>query len=227
MRPILIVNTYLLVSTMLVLSGCSSDLLLTNAGYIVVTGSGKVKSWKALNEQNVIMQRYDYSCGVASLATLMRYYFREDLTEQSLLKEINNIFSEQELYVIKQSGLSFLELEKLSQLKGYQVATVRLNVEALKQLRGPVLVFVQPGGYKHFAILRGVVEDRVFLADPSRGNIRMSVDRFLEEWDGQTLILGKKGFGLPADYPLAIYQYPKFRHELLLLREFLRNEPKI
>jgi predicted double-glycine peptidase len=172
------------------------------------------------------MQRYDYSCGAASLATLMRYYFKEDLTEQSLLNEINTMFNEQELKVIKQSGLSFLELEKISQMKGYQVASVRLNVVALKQLKGPVLVFVQPEGYKHFAILRGVVEDRVFLADPSRGNIRMSVARFVEEWHGQTLILGKKGFGLPANHPLTIYHRPGFRNELMILREFQRNAPK-
>jgi predicted double-glycine peptidase len=200
---------------------------LTNGGHLVETQPGRIKSWKALNQNNVIMQRYDYSCGAASLATLMRYYFEEDLTEQSLLNELNTIFTEQELKVIKQSGLSFLELEKISQMKGYQVASVRLNVAALKQLKGPVLVFIQPGGYKHFAILRGVVEDRVFLADPSRGNIRMSVARFLEEWRGQTLILGKEGFGLPTYHPLAIYHRAGFRHEQMILREFLRNEPTI
>ncbi|MEJ2610495.1 MAG: C39 family peptidase [Candidatus Thiodiazotropha sp.] len=200
---------------------------MTNGGYIVETHPTRIKSWKELNEKNIIMQRYDYSCGAASLATLLRYYFKEYMTEQSLLNEINDIFDEQELNTIKQSGLSFLELEKICQIKGYQVASVRLNITALKQLQGPVLVFIQPEGYKHFAILRGVVEDRVFLADPSRGNIRMSVAKFLEEWSGETLIVGKKRFGLPANHPLAIYHRPGFRQELLILREFLRNEPPL
>jgi predicted double-glycine peptidase len=226
MRPSIITILYALLYSQLGLVGCSTAPLLTNGGYVIDTQPGRIKSWKELNEKNVIIQRYDYSCGAASLATLMHYYFKENLTEQTLLNEINNIFTEQELKVIKQSGLSFLELEKISKMKGYQVASVRLNVSALKQLQGPVLVFVQPGGYKHFAILRGVVEDRVFLADPSRGNIRMSVARFLEEWHGQTLILGKNGFGLPTNHPLTIYHRPDFRNELLILREFWRNEPK-
>ena len=37
-------------------------------------------------------------------------------------------------------------------------------------------------GYKHFAVLKGVRGDRVYLADPSRGNIRMPAYRFLEAW---------------------------------------------
>ncbi|MEJ2610534.1 MAG: C39 family peptidase [Candidatus Thiodiazotropha sp.] len=201
--------------------------MLTNGGHVIEKQPGRIKSWKELNEKDVIMQRYDYSCGAASLATLLRYYFLEDVTEQSLLNDINTIFTDEELRVIKQIGLSFLELEKISQIKGYQFASVRLNVTALKQLKGPVLVFIQPDGYKHFAILRGVVEDRVFLADPSRGNIRMTVARFLEEWHGQTLILGKQGFGLPTEHPLAIHHSLGFRHELMILREYLRNEPQL
>jgi uncharacterized protein len=207
--------------------GCSTAPLLTNGGHVIEKQLGRIKSWKELNEKDVIMQRYDYSCGAASLATLLRYYFLEDVTEQSLLNDINTIFTDEELRVIKQIGLSFLELEKISQIKGYQFASVRLNVTALKQLKGPVLVFIQPDGYKHFAILRGVVEDRVFLADPSRGNIRMTVARFLEEWHGQTLILGKQGFGLPTEHPLAIHHSLGFRHELMILREYLRNEPQL
>lgn len=207
--------------------GCSTAPLLTNGGHVIEKQPGRIKSWKELNEKDVIMQRYDYSCGAASLATLLRYYFLEDVTEQSLLNDINTIFTDEELRVIKQIGLSFLELEKISQIKGYQFASVRLNVTALKQLKGPVLVFIQPDGYKHFAILRGVVEDRVFLADPSRGNIRMTVARFLEEWHGQTLILGKQGFGLPTEHPLAIHHSLGFRHELMILREYLRNEPQL
>jgi hypothetical protein len=32
----------------------------------------------------------------------------------------------------------------------------------------------------------------------------MPVFRFARQWSGVTLILGKKGFGLPVDYPLAL-----------------------
>ena len=45
-----------------------------------------------------------------------------------------------------------------------------------------MLVYIEPQGYEHFAILRGVRGDRVYLADPSRGNIRMPMYRFLDSW---------------------------------------------
>jgi predicted double-glycine peptidase len=81
---------------------------------------------------------------------------------------------------------------------------VKLKYAGLTQLKGPVLVYLEKDDYKHFAVLKGVAGDRVYLADPSRGNVRMAVFRFAEEWSGIALILGKKGFGLPQAYPLAL-----------------------
>jgi ABC-type bacteriocin/lantibiotic exporter with double-glycine peptidase domain len=62
---------------------------------------------------------------------------------------------------------------------------------AIKQLATSVIVFVQPLGYKHFAVLRGIDRGRVFLADPARGNLRMSMGRFLSEWGGIVFVLDK------------------------------------
>ena len=44
---------------------------------------------------------------------------------------------------------------------------------------------------QHFAVLRGIRGDRVYLADPSRGNIRLPMYQFLESWlqDGGTGII--------------------------------------
>jgi predicted double-glycine peptidase len=72
------------------------------------------------------------------------------------------------------------------------------------RLTAPVIVFIQAGGYKHFAVLRGVSWRRVYLADPARGNLRMSLERFLDEWGGIIFVLGKKGEENIRDYPLAI-----------------------
>ncbi|WP_308874667.1 hypothetical protein [Thiothrix subterranea] len=46
----------------------------------------------------------------------------------------------------------------------------------------------------------------------------LTVDEFLEEWKGETFILGKKGFGTPAQHPLAVMLLPKFRNEMELIR---------
>jgi hypothetical protein len=44
----------------------------------------------------------------------------------------------------------------------------------------------------------------VYVADPSSGNVRIGIERFLKEWTNVALVLGKKGVGLPQDYPLKI-----------------------
>jgi len=209
------------------LSACTHPPLLTNAGYFVETDNSQISSWKTLNEQHIVMQKYDYSCGAASLATLMKYYFNDDMTEQQLLDYIKVVFSKREYQRIERDGLSFLELEKISRSRGYQSANVMLEFSALKQLSGPVIVFLKTKEYRHFAVLRGVREDRVFLADPSRGNIRLSVEEFANEWRGETFVLGKKGFGTPTQHNLAILHQSGFRNELDTLRSSLLSHPKI
>ncbi|MGH8651117.1 MAG: cysteine peptidase family C39 domain-containing protein [Gammaproteobacteria bacterium] len=79
----------------------------------------------------------------------------------------------------------------MAQQKGYQAAGFKLTVGQLPQLLAPVIVHVQPFGYHHFAVLRGVAGDRVYLADPGRGNLRMSIARFLDEWAGVVFVLGR------------------------------------
>lgn len=209
-------------------SGCAlHQPLLSNAGHPIDHSTNKVTSWKQLNEQNVIMQRFDYSCGAASLATLMKHYFNEDVSEKKLLDYIKKTFNKQEYARIKKDGLSFLELEKISRSLGYQSASVRLKLPALLELSGPVIVFLKRKEYKHFAVLRGVKEDRVFLADPSRGNIRLPIQEFMQEWKGETFVLGKAGFGTPNKHTLAILHSSGFRNEVELLRQQLLDQPKI
>ena len=58
----------------------------------------------------------------------------------------------------------------------------RITTAQLQQLRRPVIVFVQSRGYPHFTVLKGVRGDRAFLADPSLGNVRMPLYRFLAMW---------------------------------------------
>ncbi len=65
------------------------------------------------------------------------------------------------------------------------------------------MVFVEPMGYRHFAVLRGIERGRVYLADPARGNVRRRIDQFVNEWEkGIVFVLGKSGEEHMRDYPL-------------------------
>jgi len=188
--------------------GCAGTPEISEGSAVIRTGAQKyekrLRTWKQIRDQHVVMQTYDYSCGAGALATLMRYYFGDPVTEEDVLLNIVDGLSEHEMRDRTEKGLSVLDLKRCAERMGYQAAGVRLRYASLPKLRGPVLIHIEREGYKHFAILRGVRGDRVYLADPSRGNTCMSIDRFACEWTGVALVLGKKGFGLPPDYPLAI-----------------------
>lgn len=189
--------------------GCSTQIPSTgiqssslNTGWI--RSEKPLRSWKALRDQNVVVQRYDYSCGAGALATLMRYYFGDEVTEEEILFGILSSMTKEEVLDREEKGLSLLDLKRYSEKRGYQAVGVKLKYASLKQLKGPVLIHLEREDYKHFAVFKGVWGDRIYLADPSRGNIRLAAFRFAQEWSGIALVLGKRGFGLPQSYPLAL-----------------------
>ncbi len=183
------VQTSVVVALVLLLLGQSSQA--ANIGI----GSGTridvpVKSMKDLRDKDLVKQRLDYSCGAAALATILRYGFGVEVTERDILIDLFDLLSEEEEGLRRKEGFSLLDLQQVSQARGYKAQGFRLAPEYLPKLGGPVIVFIEPRGYKHFAVLRGVKGDRVYLADPSRGNIRMPAYRFLEGW------LGEEGKGI-------------------------------
>ena len=210
----------------MVLCGCSVNTHVTGGSLINLKTGGirteqPVKTWVDFRDQNVVIQRYDYSCGAAALATIMRYYFGDDVTEEEILARIIGPMTNKDLMDREKNGLSLLDLKTCAEQMGYQTAAVRLNYENIKLLKGPVLIHLVREGYRHFAVLKGSSGDRIYLADPSRGNIRMSVYRFAEEWSGVALVLGKKDFGVPKSYPMALKDSELEQNEILSARKSL------
>jgi uncharacterized protein len=206
--------------------GCAAPTSLANGPVMPLKAGGirtehSLLSWKEFRDQNVVIQKFDYSCGAGALATLMRYYFGDKVTEEELLLSILGRMTEEEVKDREKNGLSLLDLKRCAEQRGYQAAGVKLNYASLPKLKGPVLIHLEREDYKHFAVLKGARGDRIFLADPSRGNIRMSVDRFAKEWSGIALVLGKSGFGLPQKYPLALDDQEPVQNELLEARRSL------
>lgn len=53
-------------------------------------GRVAVKSWKDLRDTRVVKQDLDYSCGAASLATILNGFYGRSVTEAELLKAMDN-----------------------------------------------------------------------------------------------------------------------------------------
>jgi len=142
------------------------------------------RSWQALRDAGVTRQAYDYSCGAAALATLLATE-RNGVDELSILEGVFDGLDDDERNQTMREGLSLLDLKKAAEIRGYQAEGYRVPAATLAKIQRSVIVFVKPGGYRHFAVFRGVRGDRVFLADPARGNVRYPIWRFLEMWQDE------------------------------------------
>jgi uncharacterized protein len=144
--------------------------------------SSSVASVRDLRDAGVVKQRYDYSCGAAALATLLTYGLADPVDEEALLTDLLQIISGEDQAVMKRQGLSLLDLQHLAEHRGHKAQGFRVATAQLASLRRPVIVFVEARGYRHFTVLKGVRGDRAFLADPSLGNVRMPLYRFIDMW---------------------------------------------
>ena len=195
------------------LAGCTSGTQ-TNSVWSRGAWSPTLHTLKELRDLHVVKQEKDYSCGAAALATLMIYYYGEQTSEEEILNLLQSRLSDDEKKSKMVRGFSLLDLKYAAETKGYRAAGFRLSTLQLTQLAAPAIVFVEPLGYKHFAVFRGMDGGRVFLADPSRGNLRMSLDRFLDEWSGVVFVLGKEGEESITQYPLQVPHSPYVQPEL-------------
>ncbi|ADB17484.1 peptidase C39 bacteriocin processing [Pirellula staleyi DSM 6068] len=180
-----------------------------------------VRSWTSLQRENVVMQAQDYSCGAATLATIFQYYFQDDISEAKILKEILGKMEADEVKDRQENGLSMNDLFLCCKALGYLAAVIRLPADKIPGLKAPVIVRLVREEFKHFVVLKGSVDDRVFLADPLRGNVRMSAEKFMTHWSGEALLVGKRGFGLPQSHPLQIHTDPPVQNELDAARRYL------
>lgn len=185
------------------LSACTApSALYSEAGYALNPVSQEIIPWDSQQTGRIIMQENDYSCGAAALATMMTYYFQNSVSELDILGDIEHLFNDDEKALIQSAGLSMTELGTIAQARGYQSAAIQLDPAALPDLPGPIIIFLRTNEYRHFAVLREVVDGKARIADPSRGNITLTIDELLRDWHGETLVLGSEGFGVPKKHGL-------------------------
>lgn len=193
--------------------------------FIVGCSSGQIKnkrtiaSWHQTKWENVERQKFDYSCGAAALATIGRYYFNDPINEQLTIAILVNQLSPVGLKDRIAKGFSLLDLKKAAGHLGYMAEGVRLKAEDIEKLQGPIIVIINDGTLDHFVVLKGKYKDRIYLADSVRGNVRIPFFRFLTQWNGTALILGKDGFGLPHDHGLSVDSWDDYRPEVNSVRQ--------
>lgn len=158
-----------------------------------------VWTWEEARYSGIVTQELDNSCGLAAVATIMQAHFGDmRFDERALVRKYMERASEAELAEAMRNGLSLLEIEKLVQSLGYTTAKKVLSLNELERVVSfvPVLVYLEIGKFRHFAVVRGVNDDAVLLADPSRGNVEYSRDEFQSEWKTPEGFPSKTGVAL-------------------------------
>lgn len=156
-------------------------------------GTVPVKSWKTLRDAGIVKQDLDYSCGAASLATVLNSFYGQNVTEEALLKAMD-----------KGDGMaSFEDMAKALPQFGFRAQGFAARWEQLALLKIPVILYVKHRKNDHFSVLRGISGDTVWLADPSLGNRTYSRAQFLAMWqtrgDADDGLAGKFLAVLPAN----------------------------
>jgi len=111
--------------------------------------------FKRINE-NLTKQNFDYSCGNASLSTILKYYYNLDIGEKDILDKILKAkrFDSKDKKSLEDSvfSLSFLDLANFSKNRGFKAIGLALDMEALSKLKAPVILFVKIRKDEHFTI---------------------------------------------------------------------------
>lgn len=133
-------------------------------------------SWKSMRDKGVVRQQFDFSCGAASIATLLTSHFLEPVDEMTVLKLLPTV----------SSPYSLADMSRALKALGYDSSAIRLSMTSLQQLSAPAILYMQPKRPKttvgHFVVLKRVGKASITVADPSLGNRTYAVNDFLRQW---------------------------------------------
>jgi predicted double-glycine peptidase len=170
-----------------------------------LTVNTQVRSAQEMKWENVSRQGLDISCGPAALATILNYYLGEPVTEMEI---ITSILQTSDVTNVKRiqdrQAFSLLDLKRFAVARGYNAEGYKVGFQDLVDFGKPAIIPIEPLGYKHFVVFRGMVGDRVYLSDPAFGNITMRFPHFLYVWKERVvLVVARQGID-NGDHPLRV-----------------------
>ena len=148
-------------------------------------------SMREARYSDLIEQETDFSCGAAALATILKYAYSKNLSEEDVLRGMMEI-SDQAL--VRRRGFSLLDIKRYVQALGLRGRGYKLGVPDLANIKIPTIVLLDIKGYKHFVVLQKATRDKVYVADPALGNKVMPINDFAKGWNGVVFAVIGQGF---------------------------------
>ena len=211
--------------------GCASGPVVEgrNAASVDVAGFGgtfrpMVVSYTELPFLRTERQAYDYSCGAASVATLLTFHYGLPTNEQEVYLAMWN---EGDRTTIMSQGFSMLDLRNYVRGRGLDMEGFRLTLDQLQQERVPAITLIDLGGFNHFVVIKGITDEWVMLGDPFRGAALHSREEFEAMWSGVVLAIrdridiARDSFNTEEEWAALP---PQSRPDLGVDRDLIRSE---
>lgn len=171
------------------LSACAGQLP-SNGNTILQTGGSpyalQLRSYRDIPFRTVVRQQYDYSCGSAALATLLRFHYGQDIDEAEVFKAMF-VAGDQEK--IRKVGFSLLDMKTYLESVGLRADGFRISFDNLQQTAIPAITVISVGNYRHFVVIKGVSKEQVLVGDPALGLKTYTRDEFGKMWNGIAFII--------------------------------------
>ena len=161
-----------------------------------------VMSWRDIPFRTVVRQEYDYSCGSAAVATLLRYHYGVNVGEAEVFQ---SMFARGDQERIRQVGFSMLDMRTYLESRGYGADGLRLSLDRLATLNTPAIALITHDNYRHFVVVKGVSADRVLVGDPTFGLQTYTREEFEAVWNGVVLAIRR----LPEGAAAPLYNRPE------------------
>ncbi len=138
-----------------------------------------VVSLKEARFRAVIKQKYDFSCGAASIASLLTFHYDRPTGEEEVFRAMFEAGDEDK---IRKQGFSLLDMKTYLESVGYRADGFRIPLAKLAEVAIPAIVLIQTKGYKHFVLIKGIKDGEVLVGDPALGAKIYSRSKFAKVW---------------------------------------------
>ena len=146
----------------------------------------KVTSLREARFTGIVPQATDFSCGAAALATLLKYAYDIEVDEWTVMA---GMLAKADPGKVEKQGFSLLDIKQYVEGLGMRGRGYKVSEQRLRSLRVPGIVLLDIKGYKHFVVLKRVMGDRVYTADPALGNKIYAFDEFMAAWPSKAVFV--------------------------------------
>lgn len=156
------------------------------------------RSFTARKFDGVIGQTADFTCGAASVATILTFYWNRPTSEIEVLKIIRSRYTDEQWKSREGNGVSFDDLIFAAGKLRFEAAGAELSIDDLPKLAAPVILHLDKGKFQHFSVLRKAASDVFYMADSIVGQIVLTQTDLRSQYTGKALAIAKKKADLPS-----------------------------